>query len=40
MSVLPIVICGEPVLHRPTTPVPVPVADQLGLLTRAFTDKG
>ncbi|HCT13929.1 peptide deformylase [Corynebacterium nuruki] len=30
MSVLPIVICGEPVLHRPTEPVAEPVADQLG----------
>lgn len=30
MSVLPVVICGDPVLHTPTTPVTEPAADQLG----------
>lgn len=29
MSVLPIVICGDPVLHHPTAPVPEPVSAQL-----------
>ncbi|WP_297009004.1 peptide deformylase [uncultured Corynebacterium sp.] len=37
MSVLPVVICGDPVLHRPTTPVPGPVADQLGEGTELST---
>jgi peptide deformylase len=37
MSVLPVVICGDPVLHTPTTPVTEPAADQLGEGTELST---